>query len=73
MELTNEQRKSLENRTMIASKTGKGKPKRLNAVNLQRQSVNTANLRRVTFSGLKLTVHIMAMGGFMKSHLRVTL
>lgn len=28
--------KTLENRTMIASKTGKGKPKRLNAVNLQR-------------------------------------
>lgn len=28
--------KTLENRTMIASKTGKGNPKRLNAVNLQR-------------------------------------
>ena len=28
--------RTLENRTMIASKTGKGKPKRLNAVNLQR-------------------------------------
>lgn len=28
--------KTLENRTMIAPKTGKGKPKRLNAVNLQR-------------------------------------
>ncbi len=28
--------KTLENRTMIASKTGKGKPKKLNAVNLQR-------------------------------------
>lgn len=28
--------KTLENRTMIAPKTGKGKPKKLNAVNLQR-------------------------------------
>lgn len=28
--------KTLENRTLIASKTGKGKPKRLNACNLQR-------------------------------------
>lgn len=34
--------KTLENRTLIASKTGKGKPKRLNAVNLQRYNAEGA-------------------------------
>ena len=32
--------KTLGNRTLVALKTGKGKPKRLNAVNLQRFNAN---------------------------------